>query len=205
MRRYLYYVSEDCSPHGDQEYCLFTCHAEDVASANRLFFKEIKTEPFSIPNLRIVPVEPRRISGKPKRPQSRELLRGDTGLAKAVRWFTAQILFSCFYCGVELLQTRPPNGQRHPPNGYTRDHVIPKSKGGKVKVPCCVWCNSKKGSRDADAARKLLTGRRDGKFYGEQMYAEYIRQASFKVSLGARTEALRPRLAGDRHWRLGCF
>jgi hypothetical protein len=43
----------------------------------------------------------------------------------------------CFYCDIELNERI-----------FTKDHVIPKSKGGKDTlanlVPCCVSCNLKK-------------------------------------------------------------
>lgn len=37
----------------------------------------------------------------------------------------------CFYCGVKKKK-------------LTKDHVHPKSKGGKQTVPCCYNCNQRK-------------------------------------------------------------
>lgn len=42
---------------------------------------------------------------------------------------------TCCYC--EDLLTR---------HTYTRDHIVPKSKGGSFTMACCVGCNSEKGS-----------------------------------------------------------
>lgn len=144
-----------------------------------MFRAELKAEPLSIPNLVIVPSNQRpawlQKTIKPKRPRSAEMLPGGTPLAKAVRWFKAQNLFVCFYCGIELVQTRPMPGQIFPSNGKTHDHVVPRSKGGGVKVKCCLWCNGKKGRMDVDDSRKVLTGKRDGQFHGEKLYAEYLK------------------------------
>lgn len=41
----------------------------------------------------------------------------------------------CCYCSQEL--------NKH---NFSRDHVHPKSKGGKKKLPCCIKCNREKGS-----------------------------------------------------------
>ena len=50
---------------------------------------------------------------------------------------------SCFYCGDGL------GGTRH--NARTRDHVVPRSRGGANRadnmVLACSWCNISKGSR----------------------------------------------------------
>ena len=60
----------------------------------------------------------------------------------------------CYYCG-RLLKTYDKN----PDNGgwgdsATRDHVVPKSKGGTGSrgnlVHCCWTCNQRKGSRSHD-------------------------------------------------------
>lgn len=50
-------------------------------------------------------------------------------------------MITCHYCKKEILDVRE----------ITKDHVIPKSKGGKDNasniVPCCHRCNAEKGNR----------------------------------------------------------
>lgn len=41
----------------------------------------------------------------------------------------------CYYC------------KRSP--GVTKDHIVPKSKGGRQTVPCCALCNKDKGTLSA--------------------------------------------------------
>lgn len=54
----------------------------------------------------------------------------------------------CQYCGVKV----PKRG----PDGFTRDHVIPRSRGGKTTweniVVACHKCNQKKGNRTPEEA-----------------------------------------------------
>lgn len=33
------------------------------------------------------------------------------------------------------------------PNSVTKDHIVPKSRGGRTIVACCYDCNSRKGSK----------------------------------------------------------
>jgi hypothetical protein len=47
---------------------------------------------------------------------------------------------TCFYCGVDM------EGCKNGPNQRTKDHLKPRSRGGRLKVPCCRSCNGKKGS-----------------------------------------------------------
>lgn len=42
----------------------------------------------------------------------------------------------CCYCCIEL--------NKH---NYTRDHIYPKSLGGRVTKPCCKACNQEKGNK----------------------------------------------------------
>lgn len=56
----------------------------------------------------------------------------------------------CHYCGCELVRRWT---GRMPTNAYTRDHMIPRSRGGKGlrgnTVPCCRRCNQRKGNMTA--------------------------------------------------------
>jgi len=51
----------------------------------------------------------------------------------------------CCYCGISMKKL--PKGVT-----YTKDHLVPKCKGGndsiQNKKPCCSDCNSEKGSRN---------------------------------------------------------
>jgi 5-methylcytosine-specific restriction endonuclease McrA len=51
---------------------------------------------------------------------------------------------SCTYCGKPTRRTKYKDW---PDDRYTRDHVFPRSKGGRKTVPCCWACNKKKGNR----------------------------------------------------------
>ena len=56
----------------------------------------------------------------------------------------------CQYCGIHV-----------PPDGYTLDHVVPKTRGGTTHwgnvVTCCYTCNQKKGDKSVQqAGMKLL-------------------------------------------------
>lgn len=44
----------------------------------------------------------------------------------------------CFYCGRPIWKSKSHPYTEH---SFTRDHVIPKSKGGKHTVPACLGCN----------------------------------------------------------------
>jgi 5-methylcytosine-specific restriction endonuclease McrA len=69
----------------------------------------------------------------------------------------------CWFCGCILLKGRGSKG----PFGFTKDHVVPRSKGGRGelnKVPACRWCNSHKANRSLEDFRKQ-TG--VSQFFGE--------------------------------------
>lgn len=52
----------------------------------------------------------------------------------------------CAYCGTQLFwEKNKPGGNP----SATRDHVLPKSSGGKVKIPSCGGCNKAKANRSA--------------------------------------------------------
>lgn len=59
-----------------------------------------------------------------------------------------QFFNTCFYCGKEMAK-----GER------TKDHVTPKSRGGRLKVPCCSTCNHLKGHLKLEEYRVLVAYR----------------------------------------------
>jgi hypothetical protein len=71
---------------------------------------------------------------------------------------------NCFYCGIEL--TKPPRGPgrkgrypkgfRFPKSMWTSDHVVPRCKGGREKVPSCFECNRAKGELSLEEFRILI-------------------------------------------------
>lgn len=65
----------------------------------------------------------------------------------------------CYYCSVHLTRS----GTRKP-SSWSRDHLIPKSRGGSNHpsniVPCCLQCNNEKGSMTAD---EYIAWRRAGR------------------------------------------
>ena len=62
----------------------------------------------------------------------------------------------CYYCGrlTRVYDNRLPDGRRNWPDQRTKDHVVPRSRGGTSvyanRVTCCFSCNQLKGSRDHD-------------------------------------------------------
>lgn len=62
----------------------------------------------------------------------------------------------CFYCGAQLTR-----------NNFTRDHLLPKSRGGKAKVDSCNVCNERKGSKTLLEFRVDFLGSETAKFPGE--------------------------------------
>ena len=45
----------------------------------------------------------------------------------------------CYYCQRQLEGPASPHG-----TAFTMDHVVPQSRGGRHKVPCCRACNEVK-------------------------------------------------------------
>lgn len=75
---------------------------------------------------------------------------------RLLRWHT-----NCVYCGVKF-DTRPvAKGGSHRSSRRTWDHIPPKSKGGMYQVPCCRYCNGRKGDMALAAwyASEALTQR----------------------------------------------
>lgn len=77
----------------------------------------------------------------------------------------------CFYCGVQMVE-------RHKQLRPTRDHVIPKSRGGQNsvgnKVWCCNRCNTDKRNLMLAEYRLIIAARRgietdQVKFFGEKV------------------------------------
>ena len=54
-------------------------------------------------------------------------------------------LGNCSYCGKEFDESN-----------FTKDHVLPKSKGGGKVVPCCYECNQLKANNTPKYLRKQL-------------------------------------------------
>lgn len=66
----------------------------------------------------------------------------------------------CWYCGCELLAW-PMNLDAKPDirRFRVREHQEPRSRGGKVIVPACFSCNSRKGRRNVEEYRALIRGK----------------------------------------------
>jgi 5-methylcytosine-specific restriction endonuclease McrA len=61
----------------------------------------------------------------------------------------------CFWCQRKLYKTFVLNGNLHVrvvkySDCLTKDHVIPRSLGGKKKVRCCFRCNHEKGAMTSE-------------------------------------------------------
>ena len=70
----------------------------------------------------------------------------------------------CGYCGVRLEKSE-----------MTRDHIIPRAKGGETKswnlMCCCQPCNERKADHDLEVFRGMIGG-------GEFWFEECDREAS---------------------------
>jgi 5-methylcytosine-specific restriction endonuclease McrA len=68
-----------------------------------------------------------------------------SGKRAQTKWYRALRFLPCYYCGRE---------------GGTVDHPQPLSKGGARGrtncVPCCSWCNQKKGDKTEVEFREWL-------------------------------------------------
>lgn len=83
----------------------------------------------------------------------------------------------CWFCGVETTPPARTPGRPPPPTMRTREHLTPRSRGGRGQanvVRACLACNTQKGNRTleeyrtAELLRGALTGT-DGKFWGERV------------------------------------
>lgn len=65
----------------------------------------------------------------------------------------------CFYCGVRFSGPVLNRRGRKQSHQWSREHVLPLSKGGKLYVLACVGCNSAKGCRlpSADEMRRAVS------------------------------------------------
>ncbi len=61
----------------------------------------------------------------------------------------------CFFCGQSLRKYKGLGRQPFPKNSYTRDHLIPRSKGGGYydTVSACLGCNQDKKDLTLDEYR----------------------------------------------------
>jgi len=68
---------------------------------------------------------------------------------------------ACFYCGSVVVKFVSNKKHRlNPPNGKTRDHLIPHCRGGKAlennTVTCCTTCNNDKGRLTLEEYRAAM-------------------------------------------------
>jgi 5-methylcytosine-specific restriction endonuclease McrA len=68
----------------------------------------------------------------------------------------------CFYCGVSTVSGK---GAAKKENGLTKDHMIPKSRGGKKLsnniIGSCVKCNREKGCLTYEEFRVVMALRKN--------------------------------------------
>lgn len=67
----------------------------------------------------------------------------------------ARLMSECFYCGIAMDDKT-----------QTRDHVYPRSLGGKLTIPACTTCNRRKGSLLYTEFKKVI-----GNVHGEDFLA----------------------------------
>jgi 5-methylcytosine-specific restriction endonuclease McrA len=73
----------------------------------------------------------------------------------------------CYYCGCEMRMFRKTGPHPLPPDYATKDHVIPRSKGGVGNignlVAACNKCNMSRSSMDAQEFKASLATDEGGK------------------------------------------
>jgi 5-methylcytosine-specific restriction endonuclease McrA len=70
---------------------------------------------------------------------------------------------NCYYCGTFLAKAQSQKqGQSHiaMPNDWTRDHIVPRSRGGSSTVDSCLRCNHDKGRLTLEEYRLVIMFRR---------------------------------------------
>ena len=92
-------------------------------------------------------------------------------LDRIIKYFRMHYSFRCFYCGTQLRRAQTPLHSKK-----TRDHVIPKAKGGKDGkqniVPCCLPCNADKRDSTLEEFRVRRYGSRPIEFFAETMFRQ---------------------------------
>lgn len=91
--------------------------------------------------------------------KNKSMLSHNAIMRNVVNWYRQNVTKWCFYCGEHLH-----SGNR------TKDHVVPKSKGGRKIVACCQRCNHLKSHMSVEEFRLKLYGRSTVEFYAEQRY-----------------------------------
>ena len=154
------------------------CDAEDAAAADKLFEMHFERKPSS--NIGVTTVDCSLINGvcvlphtvgdkyliklapdrKPRmilphtgpRPVYQSTIKLDAPRIPTFKLYPlttlAEFHSHCFYCGVEMTK-----------DTKSKDHVKPRSRGGKLKVPCCKPCNQLKGSLKLEEYRVLVAYR----------------------------------------------
>jgi hypothetical protein len=103
----------------------------------------------------------------------------------------------CWYCGVRL-------SKKNGPTLRTRDHVVPKSKGGWKTVLACLLCNSKKADKSLEEFRNICGG---PEFWGEKIARLEYQKTAFLEDESKSSEHLpflwnNPQLIGKRFGRM---
>src|ERR1019366_203520 len=74
----------------------------------------------------------------------------------------------CYYCGCEVIDgLRTPKGHLHA-QAKTKDHIVPRTRGGRKTVTCCHRCNTRKGSLSIDEFRSKERPLYDQRFWAEK-------------------------------------
>ena len=70
----------------------------------------------------------------------------------------------CYYCGCETVIDKGKKGHPQPKNKRSRDHLVPRARGGKSVpeniVTACERCNQDKGQLTYDEYQVVLKFRR---------------------------------------------
>ena len=79
----------------------------------------------------------------------------------------------CFYCNRLVVSHTVRKHQVQPPDHRTKDHLVPKARGGSETVVACSACNNDKGGLTVDEYRVVHAYRRNQlttnyKFPGEE-------------------------------------
>lgn len=98
---------------------------------------------------------------------------------------------NCFYCGCRFTGEPRSKLKYRQDTQWSRDHVIPLSKGGKLFVLACLKCNGKKGCRmpTAEEMRRAVVLRSQVDEIGRAMQSGWVTLDDEKAVVRARIDA----------------
>lgn len=100
---------------------------------------------------------------------------------------------NCFYCGSRFTGEPRSSRKKRQDTQWSRDHVIPLSKGGKLFVLACLKCNGEKGCKmpSAEEMRRAVILRSQVDEIGRALQSGWMSLADEKAIVRARLDEAR--------------